>query len=97
MNFKPLFDRVVVKNLEKQNKTASGIIIPETTSDEPIYGEVVAVGNGDNLDGNQSKMAVKVGDKVIYNKYGAINFKCDNKNYFIMRQSDILGIIKEKD
>lgn len=95
MNFKPLFDRVVLKNLSKQNQTKSGIIIPESIGDEPIYAKVVAIGNGDNFDGNEPKMAVEVGDKVLYNKYGAVSFKCDDEEYVILRQSDIFGVFKE--
>ncbi len=95
MNFIPLFDRVVLKNLNKQGQTKSGIIIPETVGDEPIYAKVVATGTGDNFDGNKSEMAVAVGDKVLYNKYGATTFKCDEEEYVILRQSDIFGIFKE--
>ena len=95
MNFKPLFDRVVLKNLNKENKTKSGIIIPETVGDEPLYAKVIAVGNGECFDGNKTEMAVSVGDKVLYNKYGATNFKCDEEEYVILRQSDILGVFKE--
>lgn len=97
MNFQPLFDRVVLKNLNKQNKTKSGIIIPETVGDDPIYAKVIAIGTGDSFDGNKSEMAVSVGDKVLYNKYGATNFKCDDEDYVILRQSDIFGIFKEND
>ena len=97
MNFKPLFDRVVIKNSEKTSKTKSGIIIPESVGDEPVLGEVVAVGAGEGYEGDKvTKMAVSVGEKVLYNKYGATNFKYDDENYVILRQSDILGIFKEK-
>ena len=95
MNFKPLFDRVVLKNLNKQNQTKSGIFIPESVGDEPLYGEVIAIGNGDNFDGNKAEMAVSVGDKVLYNKYGATTFKCNDEEYIVLRQSDIFGIFKE--
>jgi chaperonin GroES len=95
MNLKPPFDRVVLKNLNKENKTKSGIIIPETVGDEPLYAKVIAIGDGDTFDGNKSTMAVSVGDKVLYNKYGATNFKCDEEEYVILRQSDILGVFKE--
>ena len=95
MNFKPLFDRVVIKNLERTNKTKSGIIIPEIASDEPIYGEVIAVGSGDCFEGSKTEMAVSVGDKVLYNKYGATSFKCDDEEFFVLRQSDILGVFEE--
>ena len=95
MNFRPLFDRVVLKNLNKQNKTKSGIIIPETVGDEPLYAKVIAVGNGDTFDGNKSEMAVSVGDKVLYNKYGVSTFKYDDEEFVVLRQSDIFGIFKE--
>ncbi len=95
MNFKPLFDRVVLKNLNKQNQTKSGIIIPEGVGDEPIYAEVIAIGTGDNFDGNKTEMAVSVGNKVLYNKYGATTFKCDDEEYVVLRQSDIFGIFEE--
>ena len=96
MNFKPLFDRVVLKNIEKSKRTKSGIFIPETVGDEPLFGEVVAIGTGENFDGCKPEMAVSIGDKVLYNKYGATNFKLEEKEYVILRQSDILGIVKEK-
>lgn len=96
MNFKPLFDRVVLKNLEKSKQTKSGIFIPESVADEPLYGLVVAVGNGDNFDGNKPGMAVKVGQKVLYNKYGATSFKCENEEFVVLRQTDILGIFMEE-
>lgn len=94
MNLKPLFDRVVLKNLNKSNKTKSGIIIPETVGDEPLYGEVVAVGPGDVTENGTTEMVVSVGDKVLYNKYGATAFKCDEQEYIILRQSDILGVLQ---
>ena len=95
MNFQPLFDRVVIKNLEKSKTTKSGIFIPETVGDEPIYGEVIAVGTGDCFDGKKSDMAVSPHDKVLYNKYGATYFKIDDKEFVVLRQSDILGVFKE--
>lgn len=95
MKFKPLFDRVVIKNLEKSKTTKSGIFIPETVGDEPIYGEVVAIGNGDYFDGKKSEMAVSPKDKVLYNKYGATPFKIDSEEFVVLRQSDILGVFKE--
>lgn len=97
MNLKPLFDRVVLKNLDKSTKTKSGLIIPESVGDEPLFAEVIAVGSGDCFDGKKSEMAVSVGDKVLYNKYGATNFKCDDEELVILRQSDILGVFNDKD
>ena len=94
MKIRPLFDRVLLKNIGKPNKTKSGIIIPETVGDEPLYAKVLAIGDGDCFDGNKSTMAVSVGDKVIYNKYGATKVKCDDEELVILRQSDILGVIE---
>ncbi len=94
MNLKPLFDRVVLKDLNKSNKTKSGIFIPDTVGDEPKFAQVVAVGDGDTFDGNKSEMAVSVGDKVLYNKYGATTFKNNDQEYVILRQSDILGVFE---
>lgn len=96
MNLKPLFDRVILKNLNQKNETSSGIIIPNSVGDEPIYAEVIAIGNGDTFEGKKCEMAVNIGDKVLYNKYGAVEFKIDGKEYVILRQSDILGKFKEE-
>ena len=97
MNFKPLFDRVVLKNIKQKKETLSGIIIPESVGDEPIYAEVVAIGTGDTFDGEKCEMTVTVGDKVLYNKYGAVPFKIKGEDFVILRQTDILGIFKEND
>ena len=94
MNLKPLFDRVVLKNIKQKNMTKTGIIIPETVGDEPILAEVVAVGPGGFVDGNEIKMYVKVGDKVITSKYSGTEVKCDGVEYNIVRQSDILAIVE---
>ena len=96
MNLKPLFDRVVLKNIKQKNETLSGIIIPDSVGDEPIYAEVVAIGDGDTFEGKKCEMAVSVGDKVLYNKYGAVSFKINGEEFMILRQSDILGKFKEK-
>ncbi len=96
MNFRPLFDRVVLKNITTEKKTQSGIFIPESVGDEPLYAEVVAIGDGDCFDGKKSEMAVCVGDKVLYNKYGATNFKIKDEEYAVLRQSDILGVFEKE-
>ena len=95
MNLKPLFDRVVLKNIKQQKETLSGIIIPDSVGDEPIYAEVIAIGNGDTFEGEKCEMAVSVGDKVLYNKYGGATFKINGEEFVILRQSDILGIFME--
>ena len=96
MNLKPLFDRVVLKNISLKKETSSGIIIPETVGDEPVYAEVIAVGEGDTFEGKKCEMEVSVGEHVLYNKYGAVSFKINGEEYVILRQSDILGKFTEK-
>lgn len=97
MNLKPLFDRVVLKNINQKKETLSGIIIPDSVGDEPIYAEVIAIGDGDTFEGSKCEMAVSIGDKVLYNKYGAVNFKIHGEEFAILRQSDILGKFMEAD
>jgi chaperonin GroES len=95
MNLKPLRDRVVIKAVEAEEVTKSGIVIPDTAKKErPQEGEVVAVGPG-RLDdgGNAIPVAVKVGDKVIYSKYGGVEVKVDDQEYLIMREEDILAVV----
>ena len=94
MNLKPLFDRVVLKNLKQKKETLSGIIIPDSVGDEPIYAEVIAIGDGKSVEGEESEMSVKIGDKVLYNKYGAVTFKVNGEEFVILRQSDILAIVE---
>ena len=96
MNLKLLVDRVVLKNIKQKKETLSGIIIPESVGDEPLYAEVIAIGDGDTFEGKKCEMAVNVGDKVLYNKYGAVPFKINGEEFMILRQSDILGIFKEE-
>ena len=96
MNLKPLFDRVVLKNIKPKSTTKTGIFIPETVGDEPILAEVVAIGNGDTFEGEKCEMCVNVGDKVLYNKYGSVTFKQNDEEFVILRQSDIFGIIEEE-
>lgn len=92
---KPLADRVVVKPAEKEEKTVSGIIIPDTANKEkPAKGTVVAVGPGRYEDGKLVPMTLKVGDKVLFSKYGYDEVKIDNENYFVLTESSVLAIIK---
>lgn len=95
MNLKPLFDRVVLKNIKQKKETLSGIIIPESVGDDPIYAEVIAIGDGSNFNGEKGKVIVNIGDKVLYNKYGAVPFKVKGEDFVILRQTDILGIFEE--
>ena len=94
VNVKPLHDRVLVKPAEAKEEIKGGIIIPDSAKEKPQEGNVVAVGDGKILeDGSVRKMAVKVGDKVIYSKYGGTEVKMDGDEYLLMREDDILGII----
>jgi chaperonin GroES len=90
MKIKPLNDRVLVEPLAAEEKTASGIIIPDTAKEKPMRGKVIAAGTGTK----DEEMKVKDGDMVLYGKYAGTEISIDNKDYLIMRQSDILAIIE---
>lgn len=94
MEIKPLLDKVVLEPLEPEEKTASGILLPNSAQEKPSMARVVAVGNGGMIDGCEVKMLVKVGDKVLYSKYAGSEIKLDGKNYVIVKQADILAILK---
>ncbi len=99
MNLKPLEDRVVVKAVEEEEKTASGIVLPDTAKEKPMKGEVVAVGDGkwDDEGKHRIPVDVAVGDKVIYGKYSGTEYKTqDNDEVLILRVSEILAIIEKK-
>ena len=91
---KPLGDRVVIKVLEKEEKTKSGIVLPDTAKEKPQQGEVMAVGNGKvTEDGKTVPMNVKAGDKVLYGKYSGTEVKLDGEEYLIIKESEILAIL----
>ena len=94
MKIRPLNDRVLVKRLEEEEKTKGGIIIPDTAKEKPAEGEIVAVGPG-RLDdkGHRVTMELKVGDRVLFSKYGGTDVKLDGHDYLIMREDDILGVV----
>ena len=94
MKIKPLADRVVVKSVEAEETTKSGIILAGSAKEKPQVAEVVAVGPGGLVDGKEVKMTVKVGDKVITSKYSGTEVKCDGTEYNIVRQSDILAVVE---
>ena len=97
MNFRPLHDRVLVESLESEEKTAGGIIIPDTAKEKPQEGKVIAVGPGAKTeDGKIIPMDVKVGDRVLFGKWSGTEVKVDNKEYSIMKESDIMGISNNK-
>lgn len=95
MQVRPLHDRVLVKRLEEETKTAGGIIIPDSHTEKPSQGEVVAVGPGKKLeDGSNASMDVKEGDKILFGKYSGTEVKVDTNEYLIMKEDDILGVIQ---
>lgn len=91
---KPLGDRVVLKQLEAEEKTQSGIILPEKSQEKPQQAEVIAVGPGGIIDGKEIVMQVKPGDKVVYSKYAGTEIKLDSQEYIIVKQSDILAVVQ---
>jgi chaperonin GroES len=95
MNIRPLYDRIVVKRLtESEEKTAGGLIIPDSAKEKPQEGEVVAVGKGKRLeDGKVVPLDVQVGDKILFGKYSGSDIKLDGQEYMIMREDEVLGIL----
>ncbi|KAF0124364.1 MAG: chaperonin GroES [Elusimicrobia bacterium] len=94
IQIQPLSDRVVVKALEPKEIKKGGIIIPETAKEKPQEGEIIAAGKGRTEDGKLVPMEVKVGDKVLYGKYSGTEIKINDEEYLIMKEEDILGIVK---
>ena len=94
MKIKPLGDRVVIKMLESEETTKSGIVLPGAAKEKPQLAEVVAVGPGGNVDGKEVKMEVAVGDRVLMSKYAGTEVKLDSVEYIILRQSDILAKVE---
>jgi chaperonin GroES len=95
MNIRPLHDRVIVKRLEEERKTASGIVLPDSATEKPDQGEVIAVGNGKILeDGKIRPLDVKKGDKILFGKYSGQSVKVDDIEYLVMREEDIMGIVE---
>ena len=94
MTLVPLGDRVVIKQLEAEETTISGIVLPGQAQEKPQQAEVIAVGPGGVVDGKEVKMEVSVGDKVIYSKYAGTEVKLDGAEYIIVKQSDILAVVK---
>lgn len=93
MNLRPLGDRVIIKVLEKEEKTSAGIVLPDKAKEKPQEGEVMAVGAGKVLDdGTKVQMEVKNGDKVVFSKYAGSEVKVDGEEYLILRQDDILAV-----
>ena len=96
MKLKPLDDRIVIKQLEAEEKTAGGIILPEAAKEKPMIGKVVAIGPGKLLEtGKRSKMNVKKNDEVIYAKYMGSDVEIEGEGYVILRESDVLGVVQK--
>ncbi|MGX1197224.1 co-chaperone GroES [Parvibaculum sp. MBR-TMA-1.3b-4.2] len=97
MKFRPLHDRVVVRRVEEEAKTAGGIIIPETAQEKPSQGEIVAVGQGARgEDGKIVPLDVKVGDRVIFGKWSGTEVKIDGQDLLIMKEADVMGVLEGK-
>jgi len=95
MKIRPLHDRVIVKRLEEERKTASGIVIPDTAAEKPDQGEIIAVGPGKRDDnGKQVALDVKVGDKVLFGKYSGQTVKVSGEELLVMREEDIMGVVE---
>ena len=94
MKFTPLFDKVVLKQLQAEETTKSGIVLTGQVKEKPSQAEVIAVGPGGIVDGKEVKMQVKVGDKVIYSKYSGTEVELDDKTFIVVKQNDILAIIE---
>jgi chaperonin GroES len=95
MNLRPLQDRIIVKRVEEEAKTAGGLFIPETAKEKPQRGEIVAVGNGKKTeDGKVLPLDVKVGDIVLFGKYAGTEVKVDGSDYLMMREDDILAVVE---
>ena len=94
MKIRPLHDRVVVRRLEEERKTASGIVIPDNAAEKPDQGEVIAIGNGKILeDGKTRPLDVKVGDRVLFGKYSGQTVKVKGEEFLVMREEDIMGVV----
>ncbi len=95
MQIRPLHDRVVIKRMEEERKTAAGIVIPDTATEKPIRGQVIAVGNGKILENGQVRpLDVKVNDKVLFGKYSGTEIKVDGEEVLVMREEDIMAVIE---
>ncbi|MDP3843261.1 MAG: co-chaperone GroES [Oxalobacteraceae bacterium] len=96
MNLRPLHDRVIVKRLDQETKTASGIVLPETAAEKPDQGEILAIGNGKILEnGSIRALAVKVGDRVLFGKYSGQTVKVDGNELLVMREEDIMAVVEK--
>jgi chaperonin GroES len=97
MKIRPLHDRVIVKRLDEERTSPGGIVIPDTATEKPIQGKIIAVGKGKILeDGHVRPLDVKVGDKILFGKYSGTEVKVDGEEYLVMREEDVMAIIEGK-
>ena len=97
MKLRPLYDRVIVKRIEQQRKTASGIVIPDSAAEKPEQGEVISVGSGKLLaDGSLRALQIKAGDQVLFGKYGGQTVKVDDQELLVLREDDILAVLEKE-
>lgn len=95
MNIRPLHDRIVIRRMDEERTTSGGIVLPDTATEKPIQGEVVAVGKGKRLEtGDIIKPDVQVGDRVLFGKYSGTEVKIDGQDFVVMREDDIMGVIE---
>ena len=95
MKIRPLHDRVVVRRMEEERTTAGGIVIPDSATEKPIQGEVIAVGNGKILDNGEVRpLDLKVGDRVLFGKYSGTEVKLEGEDFLVMREEDIMGVVE---
>ncbi|PQJ95207.1 co-chaperone GroES [Chromatium okenii] len=95
MTIRPLHDRVVIRRMDEERTTAGGIVIPDSATEKPIQGEVIAAGNGKILEnGTVRPLDVKVGDRVLFGKYSGTEVKIDGKDFLVMREEDIMGVVE---
>ena len=97
MKLKPIFDRVLISCEEEIKERKSKIILPESSIKQAQIGVVVEVGDGENMDNDKTNMKLKIGDKVLFNKYAGTEIKLDEKTYIVMRQFDVIGVIDERE
>ena len=95
MKIKPLFDRIVIRKVEEQTTTLSGIVLPDSAKEKPQMAEIIAVGPGGIIDGKEIVMQVKVGDKILYSKYAGSDFKINGVELTVLRQSDVLAVVED--
>ena len=96
MNLRPLYDQIIVKRMDQETKTASGIVIPDAAAEKPDQGEVLSVGDGRfTQDGTLRPLIVKVGDQVLFKKYGAQTVKIDGQEFLVMNEGDVLAIVQK--